>query len=109
MIDWARVSELKAEVGEEELAEVIEVFSEEIGEALDGLEQGNGTDLKDGLHFVKGSHISNANCIATAPAINMYFLAFKMFLKYRSLPNNPTIYRVSISRTQISSRREPIF
>lgn len=55
MIDWARVSELRQEVGEEEFQEVLEIFLAEVEETLETLT----TDLDQGefhsiLHFLKG-------------------------------------------------------
>lgn len=58
MIDWDRVSELISEVGEDEFAEVVDMFFEEVGEALEGLSGKNGIDLGEGLHFVKGSALN---------------------------------------------------
>ncbi len=56
MIDWNRVSELRDEIGDEDFAEVAEIFLEEIGEAVDALEI---TDsLADNLHFLKGSALN---------------------------------------------------
>lgn len=58
MIDWNRVSELKSEVGEEDFAEVIDMFLEEVAEVLGGLENAGPEALADGLHFVKGSALN---------------------------------------------------
>lgn len=58
MIDWDRVSELKAEVGEEDFAEVLEMFIEEVEEALMGLGKPDAHLIREGLHFVKGSALN---------------------------------------------------
>ena len=45
MIDWARVSELRDEVGAEDFDEVVELFLEEVDEAIAALR--DLTDLSD--------------------------------------------------------------
>lgn len=56
MIDWARIDELKAEVGEDAVAEVVEIFFEEVDEAMAALGSAGTPDaLADALHFLKGS------------------------------------------------------
>lgn len=51
MIDWDRIAELQAEVGEDGLAEVLDLFFEEFEEAL----QAHGSSASETLHFLKGS------------------------------------------------------
>lgn len=55
MINWDRIRELRDEVGEDELGEVIELFCEEVEEVLGLLEQTAREDLPSRLHFLKGS------------------------------------------------------
>ena len=56
MIDWDRILELQAEVGEEAIVEVIGIFLEEMGEGLDALTGlSDPRDIADKLHFLKGS------------------------------------------------------
>ncbi len=56
MIDWDRVRELRTEVGEEDFAEVVELFLTEVDEATAQLAAGPDLSrLKDDLHFIKGS------------------------------------------------------
>ncbi|MBT8458915.1 MAG: Hpt domain-containing protein [Boseongicola sp.] len=54
MIDWDRVLELKSEVGEDVFGEIIEMFFEEVREALNELSQVRGNALEERLHFIKG-------------------------------------------------------
>ena len=59
MIDWARVSELRDEVGAEDFDEVVELFLEEVDEAIVALR--DLTDLsalEPQCHFLKGSALS---------------------------------------------------
>ena len=56
MIDWARINELKGEVGEDAVAEVVEIFFEEVDDAMAALGSAATPDsLADALHFLKGS------------------------------------------------------
>ncbi len=55
MIDWARVAELRNEVGEEDFDEVVEIFCEEVSEILDQLDLTEIEKAKTDLHFLKGS------------------------------------------------------
>ena len=56
MIDWARINELKAEVGEDAVTEVVEIFFEEVDDAMEALGSAATPDaLADALHFLKGS------------------------------------------------------
>ena len=60
MIDWARVSELRSEVGEEEFGEVVEIFLEEVEEVIAGLKAGppDAGRLQADLHFLKGGALN---------------------------------------------------
>ena len=58
MIDWDRISELQDEVGEEDFAEVLEMFFAEVDETLDGLGTASGDALMGGLHFLKGAALN---------------------------------------------------
>lgn len=53
IIDWAKVRELRDEVGETGLAEVIELFLEEVELVLPVLGM-PGRQLGDDMHFLKG-------------------------------------------------------
>lgn len=55
MIDWGRVDELREEVGEEDLVEVIDMFCEEVEEVLAGLASASSAELPGQIHFLKGS------------------------------------------------------
>ena len=58
MIDQSRLDELANDFGEEDLAEIIEVFLAETWEAIDALEAridgAAGSDRSDEFHFLKG-------------------------------------------------------
>lgn len=59
MIDWGRVKELRNEVGAEAFDEVVEMFLDEVSEALDELpEKRTSAEMKDAMHFLKGSALS---------------------------------------------------
>ena len=59
MIDWARIRELREEVGEDDFEEVVELFLEEVQCALDRLKTLTSRDtLEQDLHFLKGSALS---------------------------------------------------
>ena len=65
MIDWDKVTELREEIGDEDFAEVVELFLEEVDEAILGLRDGVAQgELESSLHFLKGS------------ALNLGFRAF---------------------------------
>ncbi|MEO0342722.1 MAG: Hpt domain-containing protein [Pseudomonadota bacterium] len=56
MIDWARVSELKADIGEDIFEELLPIFLEEISEALETLKgQETTAEIAATAHFIKGS------------------------------------------------------
>ena len=59
MIHWARVNELREEVGAEDFDEVVELFLEEVEEVIDRLRQDvDLSQLEQDLHFLKGSALS---------------------------------------------------
>lgn len=53
MIDWDRVAELQAEIGEDDLAEILSVFFEEIDGAIATYGK-DGRSEAETLHFLKG-------------------------------------------------------
>lgn len=56
MINWARVDELKDEIGNEDFAEVADLFIEEVEEVMARLKAGpNPALLEKDLHFLKSS------------------------------------------------------
>ncbi|MEH7828702.1 Hpt domain-containing protein [Gemmobacter denitrificans] len=58
MIDWDRVADLRAEVGEDGFSEVIELFLEETDEVIARLAASNPAQLGRDLHFLKGSSLN---------------------------------------------------
>jgi len=59
MINWARVNELKCDIGEENIGEIVEIFLEEVEGVLDELRQGpDRTKVKCAAHFLKGSALN---------------------------------------------------
>lgn len=58
MVNWDRVSELREEVGEDDLAEVILLFCEEVEEVLAVLDDASPADMPGHLHFLKGSALN---------------------------------------------------
>ncbi|WP_137701019.1 Hpt domain-containing protein [Marimonas lutisalis] len=65
MIDWNKVSELRDEIGDEDFAEVVDLFLEEVDGAMEKLRNGLPEEkLECCLHFLKGS------------ALNLGFRAF---------------------------------
>lgn len=63
MIDWARVAEVQAEIGNDDLDEVIDLFLEEAADTVAGLEAGlDGSGAPDraaqALHFLKGGALN---------------------------------------------------
>lgn len=58
MINAARIQELKDEVGEDDLIEVIALFCEEVEEVLDSLETTPQAQMPSQLHFLKGSALN---------------------------------------------------
>ena len=59
MIDWARVRELKSEIGDESFDEVVELFLEEADEVVARMDVNLGAKaLEADLHFLKGSALN---------------------------------------------------
>ncbi len=59
MINWPRVQQLRHEVGAEEFDEVVQIFLDEVHEALDRLKQDTRrSQMERNLHFLKGSALS---------------------------------------------------
>lgn len=59
MIDWNRVHELKDEIGEEDFAEVAEMFIAEVEEVIARLETApDPATYEDDLHFIKSSALN---------------------------------------------------
>lgn len=59
MIDWARVSELRDEIGSEDFAEVVTLFLEEADEVVLRLPAcSDAKSLESALHFLKGSALN---------------------------------------------------
>ena len=55
MIDWSRVDELRAEIGAENLSEVVDLFLEEVDEVAGRLGRApDPTRFEEDLHFLKG-------------------------------------------------------
>lgn len=56
MIDWGRVDELRLEIGDDGLAEVVDLFLDEVEEVVTRLSsQPDPRRLEEDLHFLKGS------------------------------------------------------
>lgn len=59
MIDWARVADLRGEVGTDGFEEVVLLFLEETDETIRRLaEAGTAEGLEEMLHFLKGSALN---------------------------------------------------
>jgi HPt (histidine-containing phosphotransfer) domain-containing protein len=58
MINTARIQELKDEVGEDDLVEVIELFCEEVEDVLRALDSTPQDQMAAQLHFLKGSALN---------------------------------------------------
>lgn len=59
MIEWERVNELGSEIGEENLAEVIELFLQEADEVIARLApEASAASLEADLHFLKGAALN---------------------------------------------------
>ncbi|WP_113911693.1 Hpt domain-containing protein [Roseovarius dicentrarchi] len=56
MIDWARVAELRNEIGDEDFTDVVEIFLEEVEGEIRSLKSDcTPTDLESRFHSLKGS------------------------------------------------------
>lgn len=59
MIDWGRVNELKEEIGEEDFAEVAEMFMSEVEDVIARLRKAPDPALfEEDLHFLKSSALN---------------------------------------------------
>jgi len=59
MIDWNRIEELRNDVGEDAVGEVLELFLRETDELTARLEAGKPSDtLESDLHFLKGAALN---------------------------------------------------
>ena len=59
MIDWERVSTLRAEIGEDDFEEVVPLFIEEVTEIIDTLRDNPDLSrLEEDLHALKGSALN---------------------------------------------------
>ncbi|WP_300518410.1 Hpt domain-containing protein [Aliiroseovarius sp.] len=59
MISWNRVNELRDEIGEEDFAEVAEIFLEEVEEVIDRLRcDPQPAQFEQDLHFLKSSSLN---------------------------------------------------
>ena len=65
MIDWAKVEELRDEIGADDFDEVVQIFLCEVEERVEQLSSHKAlTEIEEDLHFLKGS------------ALNLGFTAF---------------------------------
>lgn len=65
MIDWAKVEELRDEIGADDFDEVVQLFLCEVEERVEQLSSHKAlTEIEEDLHFLKGS------------ALNLGFTAF---------------------------------
>ena len=57
MINWTQVKELESEIGAEDFGDIVEVFIEEVDEAIAALDGATlaGDELASAMHFLKGS------------------------------------------------------
>lgn len=59
MINWSRIRQLRDEVGASEFNEVVQIFLDEVNEALIRLRNDSArTEFEQNLHFIKGSALS---------------------------------------------------
>lgn len=59
MIQWVRVNELRDEVGAEDFDEVVDLFLEEVEEAIQDLSpDSTANQMEQHLHFLKGSALN---------------------------------------------------
>lgn len=59
VINWTRVIQLRDEVGASEFDEVVQIFFDEVQEAIERLNNDTARrDLEQNLHFLKGSALS---------------------------------------------------
>ncbi|MBS0123721.1 Hpt domain-containing protein [Thetidibacter halocola] len=60
MIDWARVAELREEIGAEDFGEIVDLFLTEVDGAIDLLAEnaGNREIVAEQMHFLKGASLN---------------------------------------------------
>jgi histidine phosphotransfer protein HptB len=59
MIDWTRLNELRSEIGDEDLADVVEMFLEEADGVVIHISGGlSSAEMESQLHFLKGSALN---------------------------------------------------
>ncbi len=58
MIDWARLEELREEVGPDDFCDLVEIFLEEVDAAIARLHPDTSATLEEDLHFLKGSALN---------------------------------------------------
>ena len=60
LIDWERISELRSDFGDDGFEEVVEIFLEEVGEAVESLGSvcADPEALEEVAHFLKGSALN---------------------------------------------------
>lgn len=59
MIDWKKVAALREEIGDDDFAEVVEIFIEEVSETVDRLREAPKIEtLGADLHALKGSALN---------------------------------------------------
>lgn len=59
MIEWDRVNELCSEIGEDDFAEVVDLFLQEADEVIARIAQNSGAAaLEADLHFLKGAALN---------------------------------------------------
>ena len=63
MIDWARVNDLRSEIGDDDFLEVVAMFLEETDEVVANLDGSPDIDqIESRLHFLKGSALNLGLC-----------------------------------------------
>ncbi|MGH1576089.1 Hpt domain-containing protein [Planktotalea sp.] len=59
MINWARITELREEIGAEDFEEVVELFLSEVEERLETVSADKSfEDFEEDMHFLKGSALN---------------------------------------------------
>ncbi|MBP9181713.1 MAG: Hpt domain-containing protein [Fuscovulum sp.] len=59
MIEWARLAELRAEIGDEDLADVVAMFLDEADDVVKRIQGGlPDPEMESQLHFLKGSALN---------------------------------------------------
>lgn len=59
MIDWKRIADLKEELGEDDFEEVFDIFLDEVGDGVQGLDSTlEASALEAILHSIKGNAVT---------------------------------------------------